>query len=141
HFRFFFFQAEDGIRDFHVTGVQTCALPICALHVGSARTALFNWLFARHTGGVFVLRIEDTDALRSTESSAEGILQGLRWLGLDWDEGPGAGGDYGPYYPRQRLGRCREFARRLEAQGTGHLCSCTPEALDGRSQALMDEGQ
>ncbi|MBO2521057.1 MAG: glutamate--tRNA ligase [Clostridia bacterium] len=121
--------------------VRFAPSPTGALHVGSARTALFNWLFARHTGGVFVLRIEDTDALRSTESSAEGILQGLRWLGLDWDEGPGAGGDYGPYYQRQRLELYREFARRLEERGRAYRCYCTPEELDARRQQMMAEGK
>jgi len=121
--------------------VRFAPSPTGALHVGSARTALFNWLFARHTGGTFVLRIEDTDATRSTEASAEGILQGLRWLGLDWDEGPGAGGDYGPYYQRERLEFYREFARRLEENGRAYRCYCTPEELDARRKQMLAEGK
>ena len=72
-------------------------------HVGNIRTALFNWLFARHTGGAFIVRIEDTDVARRTEGSLEAILDALRWLGLDWDEGPEVGGAYGPYVQSQRL--------------------------------------
>lgn len=121
--------------------VRFAPSPTGALHVGSARTALFNWLFARHTGGTFVLRIEDTDAVRSTEESTEGILQGLRWLGLDWDEGPGAGGDFGPYYQRERLEFYREFARRLEEKGRAYRCYCTPEELDARRKQMLAEGK
>ena len=73
--------------------------PTGFLHVGGARTALFNWLYARRHGGTFVLRIEDTDVERSSEAMTEGIFDGLRWLGLTWDEGPGAGGEHGPYLP------------------------------------------
>ena len=80
-----------------MTGVQTCALPICA------RTALFNWLFARRHGGVFILRIEDTDVDRSSSDMVEGILDGLRWLGLEWDEGPHVDGPHAPYFQSERL--------------------------------------
>ena len=82
--------------------VRFAPSPTGYLHVGGARTALFNWLFARHHSGVFVLRIEDTDAARSTEAATQVILDALEYLGLDWDEGPGRGGDYGPYYQSQR---------------------------------------
>ncbi|MDP2932369.1 MAG: glutamate--tRNA ligase family protein, partial [Chloroflexota bacterium] len=71
-------------------------------HVGNIRTALFNWLFARHHGGSFIVRIEDTDVARTVEGAVEAILDGLRWLGLDWDEGPEVGGKYGPYFQSQR---------------------------------------
>ena len=83
--------------------------PTGALHVGGARTALFNWLYARHTGGRFVLRIEDTDTERSTQSSLDEILDGLRWLGLDWDEGPEVGGPYGPYRQSERADAYRAY--------------------------------
>jgi glutamyl-tRNA synthetase len=82
--------------------VRFAPSPTGYLHIGGARTALFNWLFARHTGGTFVLRIEDTDKSRNTEEAAQAIYDGLRWLGLDWDEGPHAGGEFGPYFQSQR---------------------------------------
>lgn len=99
--------------------------PTGFLHVGGARTALFNWLYARRHGGVFVLRIEDTDVERSSQEMVEGILQGLRWLGLDWDEGPEVGGEHGPYFQSQRLGRYREMAERLVKDGHAYYCYCT----------------
>ena len=77
--------------------------PTGHLHIGNARTAIMNWIFARHTGGKFILRIEDTDVERSTRVSEKAIINDLKWLGLDWDEGPEVGGDYGPYYQSQRL--------------------------------------
>src|SRR4029077_16486399 len=84
--------------------------PTGYLHVGGARTALFNWLYARRHGGVFVLRIEDTDMERSSAEMVEGILDGMRWLGLDWDEGPLVGGPFGPYFQSERLDRYRAMA-------------------------------
>jgi glutamyl/glutaminyl-tRNA synthetase len=91
--------------------------PTGYLHVGGARTALFNWLFARRHGGVFVLRIEDTDVERSSDEMVTGILDGLRWLGLDWDEGPEVGGPHAPYFQSQRLAQYRAAAERLLAEG------------------------
>jgi glutamyl-tRNA synthetase len=91
--------------------------PTGYLHVGGARTALFNWLYARRHGGVFVLRIEDTDVERSSDAMVTGILDGLRWLGLDWDEGPGIGGPHAPYFQSQRLDKYRAAAERLLAAG------------------------
>lgn len=90
------------------------------LHVGGARTALFNWLFARHGGGTFILRIEDTDRARSTEEAVAIIIDGLRWLGLDWDEGPGAGGDRGPYFQSQRSAIYDRHVERLLAAGAAY---------------------
>ncbi|MGD9141221.1 MAG: glutamate--tRNA ligase family protein, partial [bacterium] len=84
--------------------------PTGALHVGGARTALFNWLFARHTGGAFVLRFEDTDAERSSEESEAALLDDLRWLGLDWDEGPEVGGPHAPYRQSERVNNYRYAA-------------------------------
>ena len=104
-------------------------------HVGNIRTALFNWLFARHTGGSFVVRIEDTDQERKAEGALESILASLRWLGLDWDEGPdseagGSRGDYGPYFQSERLALYHQAAARLLANGDAYQCFCPPERLN-----------
>jgi glutamyl-tRNA synthetase len=98
-------------------------------HVGNIRTALFAWLFARHNNGNFILRIEDTDITRKVEGAVESMLNSLRWLELDWDEGPETGGDYGPYYQSQRLELYHEAARRLISQGDAYYCYCSPELL------------
>jgi glutamyl-tRNA synthetase len=95
--------------------VRFAPSPTGYLHVGGARTALFNWLYARRHGGAFVLRIEDTDAERSSDEMVTGILDGLRWLGMDWDEGPGVGGPHAPYFQSQRIDRYRAAAQRLLA--------------------------
>src|SRR6266700_1167024 len=97
--------------------VRFAPSPTGYLHVGGARTALFNWLFARRHGGVFVLRIEDTDVERSSAEMVDGILDGLRWLGLDWDEGPIVGGPYAPYSQSERLAHHKAMAERLVANG------------------------
>ncbi|MFQ5933910.1 MAG: glutamate--tRNA ligase [Dehalococcoidia bacterium] len=99
-------------------------------HVGNIRTALFNWLFARHHGGSFIVRIEDTDAIRKTEGATEAILDSLRWLGLDWDEGPEVGGEYGPYFQSERLEIYEKFATQLIDQDAAYTCYCSPERLD-----------
>jgi glutamyl-tRNA synthetase len=115
--------------------VRFAPSPTGYLHIGGARTALFNWLYARRHGGVFVLRIEDTDVERSSDDMVEGILDGLRWLGLDWDEGPKTGGSYGPYFQSGRLDRYRTLAERLVASGHAYRCYCTPEELKNRRDA------
>jgi glutamyl-tRNA synthetase len=99
-------------------------------HVGNIRTALFNWLFARRYGGRFIVRIEDTDIARRVEGAEKGILDSLRWLELDWDEGPDVGGDYGPYYQSQRLELYKDAAEKLIAQGDAYYCYCSPERLE-----------
>jgi glutamyl-tRNA synthetase len=99
-------------------------------HVGNIRTALFNWLFARHNGGSFIVRIEDTDVARRVEGAEAVILEGLEWLGLDWDEGPGVGGKYGPYFQSQRVELYKQAAERLIAQGDAYYCYCSPERLE-----------
>jgi glutamyl-tRNA synthetase len=104
--------------------------PTGYLHIGGARTALFNWLWARRTGGAFVLRIEDTDRERSTQTAVEAILEGMRWLGMDWDEGPGVGGPHGPYFQTERLDVYRAYAERLIREGKAFACYCTREELD-----------
>jgi len=99
-------------------------------HVGNIRTALFNWLFARHEGGAFILRIEDTDQTRLVPDALDAILESLRWLGLDWDEGPELGGQYGPYFQSERLERYHHAADELIAKGAAYRCYCSPERLD-----------
>ena len=120
--------------------VRFAPSPTGYLHVGGARTALFNWLFARRLGGVLVLRIEDTDVERSSDEMVDGILDGLRWLGLDWDEGPKIGGPYGPYFQSQRLDRYRAMAEQLVAGGHAYYCYCTPETLKAKRDAAEQGG-
>ena len=115
--------------------------PTGYLHVGGARTALFNWLYTRHVGGTFVLRIEDTDAERSSAEMVAGILESLKWLGLDWDEGPEVGGPYSPYFQAQRLDRHRAAASRLVAEGHAYYCYCTPGELDASRRAAEAAGR
>ena len=110
--------------------------PTGYLHIGGVRTALFNWLWARKTGGKFVLRIEDTDQERSTDESRHVILDSLKWLGIDWDEGPEVGGSFGPYTQMERLPLYREHAEKLVANGTAFRCWCTKELLDSQREAL-----
>ena len=97
--------------------VRFAPSPTGFFHIGSARTALFNWLYARHTGGVFVLRIEDTDKERNSEQFLQVIYDSLSWLGLNWDEGPGVGGAYGPYRQSERADIYREYLAKLKATG------------------------
>ena len=99
-------------------------------HVGNIRTALFNWLFARHCGGSFIIRIEDTDVARKVKGAVEVILDSLRWLGLDWNEGPEVGGKYGPYFQSQRLEIYHKEAQRLILQGNAYYCYCSPQRLE-----------
>src|SRR5579862_2098796 len=120
--------------------VRFAPSPTGYLHVGGARTALFNWLFARKTGGTFVLRIEDTDVERSSDEMVEGILDGLRWLGLDWDEGPKIGGPHEPYFQSGRLDRYRAMAATLVAEGRAYYCYCTPEELKAKRAAAEQAG-
>jgi len=109
--------------------------PTGNLHVGNVRSALFNWVFARHYGGTFVLRIEDTDAARNLEESFRGVLDSLSWLGLDWDEGPEKGGDYGPYVQSERGDIYRVVVGQLLAGGLAYRCYCTREELEARQAA------
>jgi glutamyl-tRNA synthetase len=120
--------------------VRFAPSPTGHLHVGGARTALFNWLFARHHGGVFVLRVEDTDQLRSDEESFRAILDGLRWLGLDWDEGPDVGGGHGPYVQSERRALYRQALEKLLADGKAYACTCSPEKLAKRRKDVEDAG-
>ena len=121
--------------------VRFAPSPTGYLHVGGVRTALFNWLFARHHGGTFILRVEDTDVARSTPESLSAILTSLRWLGLDWDEGPEVGGAYGPYFQSQRFAIYQEYARQLLEKGTAYWCFCQPEELAHRRQEAITRGE
>ncbi|HEX6810984.1 MAG TPA: glutamate--tRNA ligase [Planctomycetota bacterium] len=110
--------------------------PTGPLHLGGARTALYNWAAARALGGAFLLRIEDTDQARSSAASLQIILAGLRWLGIDWDEGPEKGGDYGPYFQMERLPLYRQAADRLLASGHAYPCYCTSEEIEAGRKEL-----
>jgi glutamyl-tRNA synthetase len=115
--------------------VRFCPSPTGSPHVGFARTALYNWAFARHHGGTFVFRIEDTDRERSTEESYRGMLDTMRWMGLDWDEGPEAGGSYGPYRQSERGEIYRDVLARLAGSSYTYDCFCTTEEVDARRKA------
>src|SRR5262249_15382419 len=114
--------------------VRFAPSPTGHLHVGNARTALFNWLYARGSGGSFILRIEDTDVERSTAESESSILEDLRWLGLDWDEGPDVDGAHGPYRQSERLHLYQSYANELMAAGDAYYCFCTPQQLEAERQ-------
>jgi glutamyl-tRNA synthetase len=120
-----------------MTQVRTRIAPAPSgyIHVGNARTALYNWLFARQNAGTFVLRVEDTDRERATDEGYAGVLEDLRWLGLDWDEGPEIGGDFGPYRQSERFDRYRAAATQLFEGGHAYRCYCTPDELAARRAA------
>ena len=119
--------------------VRFAPSPTGHLHIGGARTALFNYLFARNQDGQFLVRIEDTDQERSSPEMIDGILESLRWLGLDWDEGPGGiEGPHAPYYQSQRLNRYRTMAERLVEERRAYYCYCQPEALREKREATRD---
>ena len=120
---------ETGVHSMTEVRVRFAPSPTGTPHIGNIRTAFFNWLFARHHGGKFVLRIEDTDRERLVPGSLEAILDGLLWLGLDWDEGPRVGGPYGPYFQSERLPFYRDYARQVLEQGDAYLCYCSTERL------------
>lgn len=117
--------------------VRFAPSPTGYLHVGGARTAVFNYLFARHTGGTFVLRIEDTDVERSTRASEVALIEDMRWLDLEWDEGPDVGGPYGPYRQSERMGIYREVADKLVAQGHAYPCFCTDDELNRKREEAI----
>lgn len=121
--------------------VRFAPSPTGYLHIGNARTALLNWLFVRHHHGEFILRIEDTDQERSTLESEEIILNSLRWLGIDWDEGPGAGGDSGPYRQSERLEIYRGYTQRLLEEKKAYKCYCLPEELEKMRKNFLAQGK
>lgn len=115
--------------------------PTGSLHVGNARIAILNWLVARHHDGAFILRVEDTDVERNVGTAERSIIEDLRWLGLDWDEGPDEGGPVGPYRQSERLDLYRQRAEGLRAAGHAYRCFCTPAELDARRQAAIQAGK
>ncbi|MDD3926950.1 MAG: glutamate--tRNA ligase [bacterium] len=123
------------------TRVRFAPSPTGYIHVGGARTALFNYLFARNTGGKFILRIEDTDLERSSEEAMRDILEGLRWLGLAWDEGPQAGGSSGPYFQAERIDLYTGYMNRLERDGMAYRCYCTIDELSAERARAVAEGR
>ncbi|UCG50644.1 MAG: glutamate--tRNA ligase [Candidatus Latescibacterota bacterium] len=127
--------AKNGLR------VRFAPSPTGYLHVGGARTAIFNWLFARHNRGTFVLRIEDTDVERSTRESENSLVEDLRWLGVDWDEGPDVGGPRGPYRQSDRLEMYRREAETMVEAGVAYPCFCTDDVLEAKRKQAIDSGQ
>src|SRR3954453_4510164 len=120
--------------------VRFAPSPTGQLHIGNVRTALFNWLFARQKGGTFILRIEDTDVERSEARYETQLLEDLKWLGLDWDEGPDVGGPFAPYRQSDRLKVYRDHAERLVNEGKAYLCFCSHEELErDREQKLASQ--
>jgi glutamyl-tRNA synthetase len=121
--------------------VRFAPSPTGHLHVGGARTAIFNWLFARHEGGTFVLRVEDTDQARSTSESETLVLEDLRWLALDWKEGPDMGGPHAPYRQSERIDIYSKAAQELLARGAAYRCFCTEETLEAKRKQAEAEGR
>ena len=117
--------------------VRFAPSPTGSLHVGNARTALFNWLFARHEGGAFILRIEDTDVERSEARYEAALIDDLRWFGLDWDEGPDRGGPFAPYRQTERGETYRRHAIQLIDEDHAYFCFCTPDELEAERQAAL----
>jgi glutamyl-tRNA synthetase len=124
-------QPSDAVR------VRFAPSPTGFQHIGGFRTALFDWLLARHCGGRFLLRIEDTDTARTVPGAVEAIIEGFKWLGLDWDEGPLVGGAYGPYFQTQRRDLYRAHSQRLIASGHAYRCFCSPERLQQVREAFQ----
>lgn len=121
--------------------VRFCPSPTGNPHVGMLRTALFNWAYARHNEGVFVFRIEDTDASRDSQESYDALLASMRWLGFDWDEGPEVGGDHGPYRQSERMDIYSDIVVKLRDGGFLYECYCTPEELEDRREQARKEGR
>ena len=120
--------------------VRFAPSPTGTLHVGGARTAIYNWAFARSVGGTFVLRIDDTDPERSTQENTEQILRSLEWLGIDWDEGPLKGGDFGPYFQTQRGENYKAALQKMIDDGNAYPCFCTSEELAEKREAARKKG-
>src|SRR5215204_4130271 len=121
--------------------VRFAPSPTGVLHIGGARTALFNWLLARGQGGTFILRIEDTDLERTSRESERAILEDLRWMGLNWTEGIDAGGDRGPYRQTERLHMYRAYAVELLSSGAAYHCFCAADQLEADRQAALAAGR
>lgn len=123
-----------------VPRVRFAPSPTGLLHIGGARTAVYNWAYARHFGGKFILRIDDTDPERSTQENTDAILHAMNWLGLSWDEGPGVGGDCGPYFQTMRAHTYQEACEKLAAKGHAYPCFCTAEELEEMREAARERG-
>ena len=121
--------------------VRFAPSPTGHLHVGNARTALFNYLFARSTGGTFILRIEDTDVVRSTSESEKMIYEDLNWLGIEWDEGPIKGGDFKPYRQSERLDIYKQYVNQLLSEKRAYPCFCTKDELEEQKKKAIAEGK
>ena len=121
--------------------VRFCPSPTGDPHVGMVRTALFNWAFARHHNGTFVFRIEDTDAARDSEESYKALIDSMKWLGLNWDEGPEVGGAFGPYRQSERLSTYAEIAKKLLDKNFAYHCYCSQEEVEERRKAQKEKGQ
>jgi glutamyl-tRNA synthetase len=120
--------------------VRIAPSPTGPLHIGNARTALYNYLFAKQHGGKFILRIEDTDLERSEQRWTDQLIEELKWLGLEWDEGPDIGGEYGPYKQTQRFDIYEKYLRQLLEEGKAYYCFCAPEELEAKRQDQMSRG-
>ena len=123
-------QDQSVTTEVHKPRLRFAPSPTGLMHIGGYRTALFSWLFARHTGGSFILRIEDTDVARTVEGAVDYLIDGLHWLGMDFDEGPIVGGQFGPYYQTQRKALYQQYAHQLIASGHAYRCYCTPARLE-----------
>ena len=121
--------------------VRFAPSPTGPFHIGGARSALFNWLLARKTGGKFIIRTEDTDLERSRREYEENIMAALKWLGMDWDEGPDIGGPYGPYRQTERLETYRIYTNQLLESGKGYRCYCSEEEVEAERQAALAKGE
>ncbi len=121
--------------------VRFAPSPTGFMHVGNARTALFNYLFARNRGGKFILRIEDTDVERHSEEAVNVIYEALKWMGIEWDEGPDVGGEFGPYRQSERLDIYREYVEKLKEKGLVYECYCTPEELEAMRKEQLERGE
>ena len=121
--------------------VRFAPSPTGPFHIGGARSALFNWLLAKRCGGKLILRIEDTDLERSSRESEQNIMEALRWLGINWDEGPDTGGDFGPYRQTERLGTYKKYTDQLLSEGKAYYCYCTEEELDAERKQQMERGE
>ena len=126
-----------GMADHRPVRVRFAPSPTGRMHLGSGRTALFNYLIARKMGGTFILRIEDTDQKRYVPTAEQELIDGLHWLGIDWDEGPDVGGPYGPYRQSERKVLYQQYAQQLVARGLAYPCFCSSERLDGVRQAQI----
>jgi len=121
--------------------VRFAPSPTGHLHVGGARTAIFNWLFARHNGGTFILRVEDTDQARSTRESEALVLSDLKWLAVNWEEGPDTGGPHAPYRQSERVDVYSAAAQQLVARNAAYRCFCTEEMLEAKRKQAEADGR